>query len=120
MMKKNYIIAGAIIGIIGILMAWIYRPYVEAHQIEDLYIGDTLECLFFIPTGACLLYGISNKYSFGKVVLIIAFSTVLYNVIGGDFGFFVIRLVAILASTVATYFIQKCISRCAVPTKVNR
>ena len=48
-MKKNYIIAGAIIGIIGILMAWIYRPYVEAHQIEDLYIGDTLECLFFIP-----------------------------------------------------------------------
>ena len=59
-MKKNYIIAGAIIGIIGILMAWIYRPYVEAHQIEDLYIGDTLEFLFFIPTGACLLYGISN------------------------------------------------------------
>lgn len=108
MTNKKYIISGVSIGIIGLILSHTYRPYIYENHIYDFHIADTIGSIVCVPAATLLFYGFTDKYSIGKLTLIITLTYLFYEFLGllnihGTFDLY--DIIAIIISGICTYFI---------------
>lgn|GEM_PF-975504 len=103
-------IAATFILITALMLSWFYRPYVQSNNIHDFHFADNIMNLFFIPMITLFYRAFSSKYSYNKMLILMAFGFILVRFLfDWLWGVFpdIYEIAAIVLSVLFTFGIGK-------------
>lgn len=103
---------GFAVGLIGLLLAIFYRPFVYKNNIADFHFADTLGSLFCVPASVLFYYGFKKKSRFLKTFFSSVITFTLYEVpssikSGIDFYDYFAIIIGALFTYIAYFFLKK-------------
>lgn len=78
--RIQFIYIGLTVGLIGLFLAFFYRPFIYNNNFNDFHFADTLGSLFCVPASVFISYGLSEKYKFLKLLLLSVIFWVIYEI----------------------------------------
>ncbi len=100
--KNKMFIIGLSIAVFGLILSITYRQYIYNNNLNDFHIADTIGSLVCVPSASLVMYSLTGKFKFNKLVLICFISYLLYELFGltGLYGTFdIYDIYALLIST---------------------
>lgn len=91
--KLLTIIGGISLALIGIILSYTYRVYIYENSIYDFHLADTIGSLICVPSSTLLFWGLYEKYTFKKLIVLNTIGFIIYELLTllpyhGTFGYY--------------------------------